>query len=163
MSFYEDAAGTLWIGTHGGGLCRFQDGRFATVTTRDGLYDGLAFSILEDAAGNFWMSGNKGVYRARRRDLEACADGRTHHVDSVAYGAADGMLSRECSGGAAARAAQAGISQFLDLGAGLPAHPAVHEAVRAVIPPSFTLPVSTGWAGSETSYCFSSPVAQHET
>jgi O-methyltransferase involved in polyketide biosynthesis len=35
---------------------------------------------------------------------------------------------------AAARAAAAGISQFLDLGSGLPAHPAVHEAVRAVIP-----------------------------
>ena len=48
------------------------------------------------------MSGNKGVYRARRRDLEACADGRTHHVDSVAYGAADGMVSRECSDGSPA-------------------------------------------------------------
>ena len=35
---------------------------------------------------------------------------------------------------AAARAAAAGIRQFLDLGSGLPAHPAVHEAVRDVIP-----------------------------
>ncbi|HEY7142613.1 MAG TPA: SAM-dependent methyltransferase [Streptosporangiaceae bacterium] len=35
---------------------------------------------------------------------------------------------------AAARAAAAGVSQFLDLGSGLPAHPAVHEAVREVIP-----------------------------
>jgi O-methyltransferase involved in polyketide biosynthesis len=35
---------------------------------------------------------------------------------------------------AAARAAAAGISQFLDLGSGLPAHPAVHEAVREVTP-----------------------------
>jgi O-methyltransferase involved in polyketide biosynthesis len=35
---------------------------------------------------------------------------------------------------AAARAAGAGVDQFLDLGAGLPAHPAVHEAVREVIP-----------------------------
>jgi len=33
---------------------------------------------------------------------------------------------------AAARAAGAGVAQFLDLGAGLPAHPAVHEAVREV-------------------------------
>jgi len=37
--------------------------------------------------------------------------------------------------GAAARAArEGGITQFLDLGAGLPTHPAVHEAVRAVDP-----------------------------
>jgi S-adenosyl methyltransferase len=42
--------------------------------------------------------------------------------------------NREFICAAAARAAAAGISQFLDLGSGLPAHPAVHEAVRAVIP-----------------------------
>jgi O-methyltransferase involved in polyketide biosynthesis len=42
--------------------------------------------------------------------------------------------NREFICAAAARAASAGISQFLDLGSGLPAHPAVHEAVREVIP-----------------------------
>ena len=31
--------GTLWIGTHGGGLSRFKDGRFATISTRQGLYN----------------------------------------------------------------------------------------------------------------------------
>jgi hypothetical protein len=41
--------------------------------------------------------------------------------------------NRAFLGGAAARAAAAGVGQFLDLGAGLPAHPAVHEAARAVI------------------------------
>jgi hypothetical protein len=41
--------------------------------------------------------------------------------------------NREFIRAAAARAAAAGISQFLDLGSGLPAHPAVHEAVREVI------------------------------
>ena len=42
--------------------------------------------------------------------------------------------NREFICAAAARAAAAGISQFLDLGSGLPAHPAVHEAVRQVNP-----------------------------
>ncbi len=42
--------------------------------------------------------------------------------------------NREFICAAAARAAAAGISQFLDLGSGLPAYPAVHEAVREVIP-----------------------------
>jgi O-methyltransferase involved in polyketide biosynthesis len=42
--------------------------------------------------------------------------------------------NREFVCAAAARTAQAGITQFLDLGSGLPAHPAVHEAVRAVNP-----------------------------
>ena len=39
-----------------------------------------------------------------------------------------------CAAAARAAAAAAGISQFLDLGSGLPAHPAVHEAVRQVTP-----------------------------
>jgi hypothetical protein len=42
--------------------------------------------------------------------------------------------NREFICAAAARAAAAGISQFLDLGSGLPSHPAVYEAVREVIP-----------------------------
>jgi O-methyltransferase involved in polyketide biosynthesis len=42
--------------------------------------------------------------------------------------------NREFICAAAARAAAAGVTQFLDLGSGLPAHPAVHEAVRDVIP-----------------------------
>jgi O-methyltransferase involved in polyketide biosynthesis len=42
--------------------------------------------------------------------------------------------NREFICAAAARAAAAGVSQFLDLGSGLPAHPAVHEAVRQVNP-----------------------------
>ena len=42
--------------------------------------------------------------------------------------------NREFIGAAVARAAAAGISQFLDLGSGLPAHPAVHEAARQVTP-----------------------------
>jgi hypothetical protein len=42
--------------------------------------------------------------------------------------------NREFICAAAARAAAAGVNQFLDLGSGLPAHPAVHEAVREVIP-----------------------------
>lgn len=40
--------------------------------------------------------------------------------------------NREFVTGAAARAARSGISQFLDLGSGLPTHPAVHEAACEV-------------------------------
>jgi hypothetical protein len=42
--------------------------------------------------------------------------------------------NREFVTSVAARAAAAGVAQFLDLGAGLPSHPAVHEAVRKVNP-----------------------------
>ena len=98
-SIYEDRDGTLWVGTHGGGLGRLKDGRLSRVTARDGLYDDVAFQILEDDAGNLWMSGNRGIYRASRAELNAFLDGARRSVSSFAYGVADGMFSRECVGG----------------------------------------------------------------
>jgi O-methyltransferase involved in polyketide biosynthesis len=76
---------------------------------------------------DYWLGGkdNFAVDREQaERSLELCPGLRQWARDNRAF---------VC--GAAARAARdAGISQFLDLGAGLPAHPAVHEAVREVNP-----------------------------
>ena len=98
LSFHEDRAGQLWVGTHGDGLYRYKNGTFAVIRSSDGLYDNLAHHILEDDRGNLWMSGNKGIYRASLQELNSFADRRIPAVRSFAYGVADGMLSRECSG-----------------------------------------------------------------
>jgi signal transduction histidine kinase/ligand-binding sensor domain-containing protein len=89
----------VWVGTYGGGLARLENGRFATITTRNGLFDNVVSRILVDDRDNFWMSCNRGIYRASRRELEAVADGRARSVSCVAYGVADGMASSECNGG----------------------------------------------------------------
>lgn len=98
LSFHQDRAGHIWIGTAGRGLYRHHNGRFDLITVRDGLFDNLAYQILEDDLGNLWMSGNKGIYRVRLQELNDFADGRISAVRSFAYGTADGMLSRECNG-----------------------------------------------------------------
>jgi ligand-binding sensor domain-containing protein len=101
-SFYMDQRGTLWIGTRGDGLCRFRDGKFVTITRKDGLHDDTAYQILsdtEDDSGNLWVRCNRGVYRVSLKDLNEFADGHRQSVTSFAYGVADGMLSRECNGG----------------------------------------------------------------
>jgi O-methyltransferase involved in polyketide biosynthesis len=76
---------------------------------------------------DYWLGGkdNFAVDREQaERSLELCPGLSRWAQDNRAF---------VC--GAAARAArEAGISQFLDLGAGLPTHPAVHEAVREVDP-----------------------------
>src|SRR5205085_6343041 len=59
--------------------------------------------IIEDAHGNFWMSGNKGVYRVTRSQLNDFADGRASYVTAVSYGTADGMVIDETNGGQPAR------------------------------------------------------------
>ena len=80
---------------------RFKDGRFVPITVRDGLFDNRTFQILSDTdddSGNLWMSSNRGIFRVSLRELNDVADGRLTAVTSVAYGVADGMLSRECNG-----------------------------------------------------------------
>ena len=52
-ALHEDRDGTLWIGTSGGGLNRYRDGRFATFTTADGFFDNLVHRILEDDASDY--------------------------------------------------------------------------------------------------------------
>lgn len=94
-----DPDGTLWIGTSGGGLFRMRDGRLSSVTARQGLYDDVVFAILDDRAGNLWMSCNRGLFRVARRELKEFFAGRRASVTCAAYGEADGMKSAECNGG----------------------------------------------------------------
>ena len=99
LAIDEDSSGALWVGTAGGGLSRFKAGRWATIGTREGLYDDSVFAILEDANNTFWMSCNKGIFRVSRQQLDDFAEGIAPKVTSVAYGRADGMQNRECNGG----------------------------------------------------------------
>lgn len=99
-SCQEDDDGTLWFGTYGGGIFRFRDGRFKLLTVREGLFDNVAFQILGDRTGYFWISCNRGIYRVRRQDLHDVADGKTGKVNCRPFGLADGMLSVECNGNA---------------------------------------------------------------
>lgn len=96
---YEDADGVFWIGTYGGGLNRFHDGRFTQYGKKEGLFDIVVSRILEDDQGNLWMSGNRGIFRANRKELNDFAQGKIRSVSCISYGAADGMKSSECNGG----------------------------------------------------------------
>jgi len=98
-ALYEDGEGTIWAGTYDGGLNRLKDGRITRFTTNDGLFDNGVFAILEDSAGNFWMSCNRGICRLSKRQLDDYAEGRSHYLTAIAYGAKDGLRSPECNGG----------------------------------------------------------------
>jgi ligand-binding sensor domain-containing protein/signal transduction histidine kinase len=96
---YSDDHGNLWIGTGDGGLIRYKDKKFINYTTQTGLFDDLIFQILDDHQGRLWMSCNKGVFSVRIQDLDDFASGKISKIESIAYGTADGMKSRECNGG----------------------------------------------------------------
>jgi ligand-binding sensor domain-containing protein/two-component sensor histidine kinase len=99
ISLYEDSDGTLWIGTNGGGLNRLKDGKLTAYTTRNGLLDDVVYRILEDGRNNLWLSCRKGVFHISKQELDDFARGATASIAPVAYGTADGMMTRECSGG----------------------------------------------------------------
>jgi signal transduction histidine kinase/ligand-binding sensor domain-containing protein len=99
ISLHEDPTGTLWIGTSGGGLNRLKQGKFVAYTTRNGLPDDVVYSILEDHQNNLWLSSNKGIFRIGKKELDEFAEGRTSSITPILYGPADGMITRECSGG----------------------------------------------------------------
>ena len=97
---YEDQDGTIWIGTYGGGLMRLEDGRFTAYTKESGLFDNVVSRILVDDRDRFWMSGNRGVFRVDRAELNAYAAGGIAAVSSTGYTVADGMVTSETNGGA---------------------------------------------------------------
>lgn len=98
-SIYEDRDGVLWLGTRGGGLVRMKNGRFARIQMAQGLFDDVVYSVVEDDRGNLWMSGNRGIWRAEKTQLDAVADGRLPSLVSYALGRADGLPSSEGNGG----------------------------------------------------------------
>ena len=99
ISIHEDSDHTLWIGTNGGGLNRLKDDKFTTYTTSNGLLDDVVYRILEDGQNNLWLSCRKGVFHISKQELDEFAKGTITSIAPVAYGTADGMMTRECSGG----------------------------------------------------------------
>jgi ligand-binding sensor domain-containing protein/signal transduction histidine kinase len=99
ISLYEDSENTLWIGTNGGGLNRLKDGKLTAYTMLNGLLDDTVYRILEDGRNNLWLSCRKGVFHIDKRALDDFANGNISSITPVAYGTADGMITRECSGG----------------------------------------------------------------
>jgi signal transduction histidine kinase/ligand-binding sensor domain-containing protein/ActR/RegA family two-component response regulator len=99
ISIHEDAAGTLWFASGAVGLFRWKQGRLASFTSRQGLFDDTLMETLEDGRGNFWVGCNRGIFRLSTKQLDDVASGRRRTVDSIVYGVGDGLRSPECNGG----------------------------------------------------------------
>ena len=58
----------------------------------------MAFQILEDDHGYFWMNCNKGVFRASKKELNDFADGRIRRIRSLSFGISEGVRGVESTG-----------------------------------------------------------------
>ncbi len=57
----EDRNGYLWIGTHGGGLARFDGREFKVYTTLDGLLSNIISYLKLDDQDNLWIVHPRGI------------------------------------------------------------------------------------------------------
>jgi tRNA A-37 threonylcarbamoyl transferase component Bud32 len=97
-SFYEDASGMMWIGTHQG-LKVYGDGRWGSLNSEQGLFDNRIYTIMEDGLGNLWMSSERGIFRAKKSELAKAAFDKNLKVSGRLFDESDGMKSRICNYG----------------------------------------------------------------
>ena len=75
ISICPDSHGNLWFGTYGSGLNMLESDslnsphpRFRSYTEADGLCNNIVYGILEDDAGNLWLSTDNGLSRFNLRE-----------------------------------------------------------------------------------------------
>lgn len=98
-ALHADADGDLWIGTLGGGLLHFRNGKFTRFTERDGLPNEHVTQILEDDLGHLWLGTRGGLVRVKKQALLDYAAARSSTLALNSYGRYDGLPTIECSGG----------------------------------------------------------------
>jgi len=97
-SIHLDSEGAVWFTTVGDGLGRWKDGRLSSATTKDGLIDDVVYSMVEDDTGNLWLSGNRGILRIAKGEVENLFAGKVPSLKIRVFDTADGLRSNECYG-----------------------------------------------------------------
>ncbi len=62
---HQEADGTFWLGTSGGGLIHFdtRTGQYQQFTKVDGLSNNVIYAVYPDRRGNLWLSSDYGIMR----------------------------------------------------------------------------------------------------
>lgn len=97
FAFHPETNGDMWLGTSIG-LMRIRNGKVQDFTRRAGFFGDAVFSILDDDAGNFWVSSNRGIAQIARSELDALGRGAVDEAKPHWYGRDDGMLSQQANG-----------------------------------------------------------------
>ena len=63
FSIFADHEDTIWAGTWGGGVTRYQDGTWSNLMEKDGLAGNIVYAIAQDPAGAYWFGTNRGLSR----------------------------------------------------------------------------------------------------
>ncbi len=100
VSEIHEVGGTVWIGTHGHGVIRWQNGHMARMATPSGLPHNNVLSILADREGNLWIGTQGGLTRispSAARTLRV-PDGDAESITTVYADPAGALLATSVNG-----------------------------------------------------------------
>jgi ligand-binding sensor domain-containing protein/signal transduction histidine kinase len=98
MALHCDAEDVLWIGTLNSGLYRLQGERVRHWDAEDGLPDNTIYAILEDAAGDLWMSSNEGIFGLNKTALAAYSRANRAPLLAMRLTVEEGLSDPACAG-----------------------------------------------------------------
>jgi len=99
VSLYQDQGRSLWIGTYNQGLKVLYNGRLGSVTIDQGLFDNRIYAIVEDNYANLWLSSERGIFYAAKKNLQAVARGRSPTIAGHLFTEENGLKNRFCNRG----------------------------------------------------------------
>jgi signal transduction histidine kinase/streptogramin lyase len=67
----QDRSGSIWIGTLGAGLARFDGKKFQVTTSKQGLASNTIYALAEDRDGALWAGTTSGINRLRNGKIDA--------------------------------------------------------------------------------------------
>ncbi len=94
---YTAPDGALWIGYGGFGIARYKDGKYARLTTHEGLHNNFISQIVADKMGRMWLAGNGGIFQLSMTEVSNAADaivsGHKARLRPALYGRSEGLPS----------------------------------------------------------------------
>lgn len=94
-----DKDGSLWVATYGVGLFRIQDQKIRKWSwEKHELPSNHLFALLEDAAGNLWVSSENGIFSFTKKSLLNYQDDSSPRPIPVRLTRAEGLPNKVCSG-----------------------------------------------------------------
>ena len=93
-ALFEGRKGDVWAATRSG-LARIRDGRVASLSVADGLFDDALSSAGLGDDGQIWMGSYRGIFASPMDEIEELFAGRRTRVSSRSYGLEDGLRSLE--------------------------------------------------------------------
>jgi len=91
-SLFEDTEGNLWLGTSRGGVVKFSQGKFRTVTKEQGLVDDKVNTICFDPEMGHWIGTDNGLSLYQDGEfqshplIERIGGGRVRHIQRDSLG-----------------------------------------------------------------------------